>query len=181
MMFGVMLADLGLPNARYSSYVHEDAEVSSIVTFYSPSRVAGEGLEQFKIGGSLAATSEIAEDSAAREGIRHIEESLNVKIEDFHYAELTSVMKSYKKLLWKKMKKRKESENFEKQLFGSIKRMAGSSRNIVSLVSDRRSVGQGSEAIYYNGTLARIEVMAIELSEAAKEIKRKLKRRKNLQ
>ncbi|KAM0834024.1 hypothetical protein ACQ4PT_063881 [Festuca glaucescens] len=175
MMFGVMLADLGLPNARYSSYVHEDGEVSSVVTFYSPSRFVGEGLEQFKIGGSLAATSEIVEDSAAREGIRHIEESEDVKIEDLHYAELTSVMKSYKKLLWKSMKKRKESENFEKQLSASIKRMAGSSRNIVSLISDRRSVGQGSEAVYYNETLARIEAVANELSEVAKEIKKEAK------
>ncbi|KAM0824521.1 hypothetical protein ACQ4PT_070153 [Festuca glaucescens] len=168
MMFGVMLANLGLPNARYNSYVHEDGEVSAVVTFYSPSRFVGEGLEQLKIGGSLAATSEIAEDSAAREGIRHIEVSEDVKIEDLHYTELTLVTKSYKQLLWKSMKKRRERENFEKQLSASVKRMAGSSRNIVSLISDSRSLGQGSEAVYYNEALARIEVVANELSQVAK-------------
>ncbi|KAM0904043.1 hypothetical protein ACQ4PT_018277 [Festuca glaucescens] len=181
MMFGVMLADLGLPNARYRSYVHEDGEVSAVVTFYSPSRFVGEGLEQLKIGGSLAPTSEIAEDSAAREGIRHIEVSEDVKIEDLHYTELTSVTKSYKQLLWKSMKKRRERENFEKQLSASVKRMAGSSRNIVSLISDSRSLGQGSEAVYYNEALAKIEVVGNELSQVAKEMNRKLKRRRNLQ
>ncbi|KAM0882427.1 hypothetical protein ACQ4PT_032297 [Festuca glaucescens] len=181
MMFGVMLDDLGLPNARYSSYVHEDGEVSAIVTFYSPSRSPGKGLEQFKVGGSLAASTEMAEDSAAREGIRHIESSEDVRIEDLHYTALTWVTKSYKKLLWKSMKERKDRKNFEKQLSAAVKRMAGSSQNIVSLICDSRSLGQGSEADYRNEALTRIEGMANELSQVAKVVARNLKRRRNLQ
>jgi hypothetical protein len=42
---------------------------------------------------------EMAEDSAARESIRHIETIEDVEVEDLHYGELKGVMKSYKALL----------------------------------------------------------------------------------
>jgi hypothetical protein len=54
-IFGIMLHDLGLPNARYTSHTHEDGEVSAIVTYYGPSEIPGKLLQQFKIGGAPAA------------------------------------------------------------------------------------------------------------------------------
>lgn len=180
MMFGVLLDDLGLPSARYSSYVHEDGEVSAVVTFYSPSRLPGKRLDQFKVGGSLAANSEMAENSAAKEGIRHIESSEDVAIEDLHYIELGCVMKSYKRLLWESRKERKERENIEKELAAAVKRMAGSSRNIVSLIYDSRSLGQGSMDVDRNEALKRIKGVANELSQVVKEMRGKLKRRREL-
>jgi hypothetical protein len=91
-----MLHDLGLPNARYTSHTHEDGEVSAIVTYYGPSEIPGKLLQQFKIGGAPAADFETAEDSAARESIRHTETTEDVEVEDLHYGELKGVMKSYK-------------------------------------------------------------------------------------
>jgi hypothetical protein len=42
-----------------------------------------------KVEGALAANSEMAEDSAAREGIRHMETWENLEIEDIHYGLVT--------------------------------------------------------------------------------------------
>jgi hypothetical protein len=102
-----MLHDLGLPNARYTSHTHEDGEVSAIVTYYGPSEIPGKLFQQFKIGGAPATDFETAEDSAARESIRHIETTEDVEVEDLRYGELKGVMKSYKALLLRSIKEKR--------------------------------------------------------------------------
>jgi hypothetical protein len=107
LIFGIMLHDLGLPDARYISHTHEDGEVSAIVTYYGPSEIPGKLFQQFKIGGAPATDFETAEDSAARESIRHIETTEDVEVEDLRYGELKGVMKSYKALLLRSIKEKR--------------------------------------------------------------------------
>jgi hypothetical protein len=62
MMFSIMLEDLGLQDVRYNCHTHEDDE-AAIVTFYGPSRITENLLQQLEIGGAPTTNSEEAEDS----------------------------------------------------------------------------------------------------------------------
>jgi hypothetical protein len=177
-MFGILLEDLGLPDARYSSHTHDDGEISAVVTFYGPSEIPGKLLQQFKIGGAPAANSEEAEDSAAKEGIRHIGMSQNTEIEDLHYSELKCVMKKFKSLLYKATKEQKEKQKLQAELALASKKMLRFSRDMSSLVCANYCMGQGSEVETFNEGLEKFENMATDLSKAARNVGRKLKKHK---
>ena len=171
-----MLEKMDLPDARYSSHTHEDGEISSVVTVYTPSEKDTELLQQLKIGGTPAANQQEAEDSTAREGIRHIEESQDVELEDLHYGELRAVMRQFKIILYRRLRERSEREDLHKELALAGKTMLKFSQNMSSLVCANYSVGQGSEAESYNSSLEEFEKMASELSNDAKNVIRSLKK-----
>ena len=86
-----ILSALGYPNAKYALSKDECGQVSAIVTFYSLVHSPGDLIRLIKIASGGGDGSKIAEESAAREGIRYMETWGGLDIEDVHYGELCRV------------------------------------------------------------------------------------------
>lgn len=179
-MLGIMLDDLGLPKATYRTHTHKDGEYSAVVAFYSPSHVPGKFLQQFKMGGAHAVSSEMAEDSAAREGIRHLENWEKLEIEDLHYSELMYQHEQTEELHSKLKEEQKNTESLRKELSVAAETMVAFATEMYDLTANNRSLGQGGEAENHNAGLRLFETLAARLQQTGQEIKTGLKGDKKL-
>lgn len=171
----LMLQELDFPRARYDSDRDIRGRVSAVVTFYVSARVPGNLLRAVKIGGAGSVDSEVAEESAAREGIRFVESWEGMEVEDLHYSELRYMKETREDLISKLKSSEEDKENLIRGLGRAASRMVAFSNQMFGIAENNRCIDQSVEAEAINEPIHRFEDVAADLKCAGRDLKKKLR------
>lgn len=171
----LMLQELTFPKARYDGHRDICGRVSVVVTLYVSAHVPGNLLQPVKIGGAESEDPEIAEESAAREGIRFVESWENMDVEDLHYSELRYLKETREDLISKLKSSEEDKEKLIRGLGFAASRMVAFSKQMFGIAANNLRLDQGAEAEAVNEPIFRFEDVAADLGRAGKDLKKKLR------
>ena len=114
----------------------------------------------------------LAEESAAREGVRYMETWEALEIEDLHYGELGGLRETKNDLRDLLQAAETDKVNLQAELVLASKKMMSFSQQLSDVIADNRSLGQGDEAEGLNMTLELFHNMSSRLSYEALQVKK---------
>lgn len=155
--FDLMLKALNLPPTLYRHKICPGGKFHVTVTFSSSLELLDGLLAPNSISGMLSTDYEEAEDSAAIEAIRYMENACNREIRDYHYTHVKKLENQIRCMVWWLFATNETIKKLRKGWYYAVRYMSSYSDQIQNTTSARHLRGQDGTKGVMKAALASIE------------------------
>lgn len=156
-IFDLMLKALNLPPAQYHHRICPGGKSRVTVTFNSSLELLDGSLVPNSISGMLSTDYEEAEDSAAIEAIRYMENACNREIRDYHYTHVKKLENQIRYLVRWLFATNETIKKLLKGWYYAVRYMSSYSDQIQNTTSARHLRGQDGTKGVMKAALASVE------------------------
>lgn len=156
-IFGLMLEALKLPPAIYHHKIRPGGKARVTVTFNSSLEQLDGLLVPTSISGMVSHTYEDAEDSAAIEAIRYMENARGKEIRDYHYTHVITLQNQVRHLVTWLLEGNETIKKLRKGWYYAVRYMSSYSDQIQNSTTARHLRGQANTKGIMKSALAGIE------------------------